>query len=72
MKKNSESDLGGEPLVICTTCEAVVPTNNAEAHWVSLEGEPTRVWICKSCMRLGRGDQVWKYVMKKEKEPVGR
>jgi uncharacterized protein YlaI len=72
LKKSSESDLGGEPLVVCVTCESVVAVENAESHWISLQGKPVKVWICKGCVRLGRGNQVAKYVMKKEKKGIGR
>jgi uncharacterized protein YlaI len=72
LKKSSESELGGEPLVICVTCESVVAIENAESHWISLQGRPMKVWICKSCVRLGRGNHVGKYVMKKEKTAIGR
>jgi uncharacterized protein YlaI len=72
LKKSSESELGGEPLVICVTCESVVAIENAESHWISLQGKPMKVWICKSCVRLGRCNHVGKYVMKKEKTAIGR
>ncbi len=56
-----------EPLVECATCGAVVGPDNAEVHWVNLRGRPEKVWICKTCVRLGRGDQARKYIMREEK-----
>jgi uncharacterized protein YlaI len=72
LKTSSEGELGEEPLVVCFTCESVVAVENAEAHWVSLQGRSVKVWICKTCVRLGRGNHVGKYVMKKEKTTIGR
>ena len=69
--KNSE-ELGGEQLVVCALCESVVTPKNAERKLLELPSGNARVWVCRSCMRLGRGEQVRKYVMKQEKQGLGR
>jgi len=68
----SNKELGGEPLVVCAICESVVTPKNAERRLLETPSGNARVWICKACMRLGRGEQVRKYVMKKEKQGIGR
>ncbi len=56
-----------EPLIECATCGKVTGPDNAEIHWVNVQGKPEKVWICKACVRLGRGNHVRKYVMREEK-----
>ncbi len=55
------------PLVECAICGSVVEAANAETQWVNIRGRPEKVWICKACMRLGRGEQARKYIMRAEK-----
>jgi len=60
-----------EPLVECATCGVVIGPSNAEVHWVNLQGKPEKVWICKTCARLSKGEHVGKYIMQ-ERKRVGR
>ncbi len=55
------------PLVECVVCGSVVEATNAEAQWVNIRGRSEKVWLCKGCMRLGRGEQARKYIMRAEK-----
>jgi hypothetical protein len=38
---------------------------------VNLQGKPEKVWICKTCARLSKGEHVGKYIMQ-ERKRVGR
>jgi hypothetical protein len=69
--KNEVEPFGAEfdPLVECAICQAVVGPSNAQIRWVNIGGKPVKVWVCRICLRLGRGDQVQKYIMKEEKNP---
>jgi len=69
-KKTRESSNELIPLVGCATCGAVVESENAQVRWVNVHGVPEKVWICNACIRLGRGAQVQKYIMRERK--VGR
>lgn len=71
MTKSSEP-LGEEPLVACVVCEAIVPMNNAAQHWVATRGKPIKVWICRKCLHLRSQETIHKYVMKQEKQGLGR
>ena len=60
-----------EPLVVCGICESVTEKANAEWKLVDTPEGPQRGWLCKSCLKLGTGDAVHKYIMKQEKK-IGR
>lgn len=63
-RTTSEAD---EPLVECALCGAVTGTAGAETRWVNIRGRPEKVWICKTCIHLGKGDRARKYVMREGK-----
>jgi RNase P subunit RPR2 len=66
------SELGGVPLVVCALCETVLEPRNAERKVLDTPSGRAMVWVCKNCIRLGRAEQVRKYVMKQEKTRLGR
>jgi RNase P subunit RPR2 len=63
---------GWTSLVVCGLCDSVVEKGNAERRSIETPRGLAVVWICNSCMRLGKGEAVRKYVMKQEKTGVGR
>ena len=60
-----------EPLVECVVCGAIVGPDNAEERQVAVDERTVKVWICNTCMRIGRGNQIEKYIMK-EGKTIGR
>lgn len=71
MSKTRSTNEEFEPLVECATCGAAVGPSNAETRWMNVQGKLEKVWLCKACVRLGKGDHVQKYIMQ-ERKKVGR
>lgn len=60
--------MGGQALVVCSICDTVVNQANATKQEIETSEGYVKVWVCKTCMRLGSEDQVRKYIMKEEKK----
>ncbi len=70
-KSPDPSEEEEDPLVACAVCESVIVPANAKLRTILTPQGPVSVWVCKTCERLGRGDQVRKYVMQ-ERKKAGR
>ncbi len=71
MNLSNREPLGGQPLVVCGLCEAVVSQESATKKNIETSTGRVSVWVCRTCMRLGSGEQARKYVMKEEKTVGG-
>ncbi len=62
--------LGGQPLVVCSLCEAVVDQGSATKRDIETPQGRKSIWVCKTCSHLGSEAGTHKYIMKEEK--IGR